>query len=681
VPLRRSASPAAASIYLDPKFEAEELNSKDDKKRNRLYAFDASPKLLFCDGVLVDALLAAGAGSYAEFKLVGSHLVWVSDDEDEDGEKVEKKGAEKKKRRKGGRLVPLPASRADVFRDRTLPLASKRAVMRFLQHAANAVMGEGGPLATALEMKSTSTETETTTTSTSSSSSSPFSPETPFAAVVASYKLPKGASDAILYGLAGADVAQERWSSSEDAEGGEGEREASLTTTTTSAFSDTVAEAPRWASAPLRSSDAAFALRRHLLSLGKFGETTAGADASSSSSAAAADDDDDAGRSGRGGGGSGSRASALLAPLYGTGELAQAFVRASAVAGGVAALRRRVVSAEVVVGSSPPVVKGVVLSSGQRLSCGALAGDPLVLRRLFSSSFDDHRRSPNVARCVAVLDGPPPLSSSSPSISSSSTTTTATTAAPALLPASATAALVFPPRCLSSSHPRHAVRGLVLGSATAAAPEGRWLLYLSTPLTCDEGGEGGGEKERDEGEKNHNAAEAALSGVLSLLARPPSSSASPQQREIPRALDHRPSALLAAFFDEDAGGGGGEGTSCSPPSFSLPSNAAATACPDGRMSADDGALASAWRVLERLFPGQAVAELLLEKHKKKAKKERNDDDEEGRGSQGEATVDSSSSAAARNAASEKEKGYSSDEDAASDLAAILAALDAKDEKD
>ena len=44
---------------------------------------------------------------------------------------------------RGGRLARVPAARADIFRDRGLGPADKRALMRFLMAAADALRGAG----------------------------------------------------------------------------------------------------------------------------------------------------------------------------------------------------------------------------------------------------------------------------------------------------------------------------------------------------------------------------------------------------------------------------------------------------------------------------------------------------------------------------------------------------------
>mgnify|MGYP002629513628 CR=1 FL=1 len=683
---------SSSSIYLDPRFEAEELK---DKRRARRYAVDISPKLLHCDGQTVDALLAAGAGSYAEFKLVGAHLVWVREEEEEEEQEKEEEQEEeeegetereegKKKNKTAaaapsaappssnafarGRLLPLPASRADVFRDRSLPLAAKRSVMRFLQQAADAVLGKGGPLAGALSVPFSPPSPESAPGPLSDEVSSPSPSSAPFAAVVASANLPRGVADAVIYGLAGADADQSPWEKEEELvttkETGAAEA-AATEAAATAAMTAAATPAPPWASAPLPAYAAALSLRRHLLSLGRYGAGS----------------------------------SALLAPVHGSGELPQAFVRSAAVAGGAAALRRKAAAAFLEAGgedeegsAAAPRVTAVELSSGQRLECGALAGEWRLLRALLpSASPSDPPPAaplvllPRVARCVAVLDGPPALSSRPCS---------------SLLSA-ATAALVFPPRCLGGSgsaagggdsRPRDAVRGLLLSAATASSPEGRRLLHLSTPLArSDEGGGGGGGgggvEEKTRAAEEAEAAEAALFGALSAIARPPEGLRSRfLPAPLPRALDHRPSALLAAFFVTETGpetgggrgGGGGGGEGSRSLSSLLPRNAAATAPPDGRLSADDGPLASARCVLERLFPGEGVEKLLLEK--KKAKNRGTDDD-------GDDDEEEALPAEAEAAAKQEEQGEreddccSSDEDAAGNLAAVLDALDAARENE
>ena len=77
----------------------------------RGYVLDlAAPKLVFCADAFVDALVASGAHKYVEFKpLEATYVFW------------------------DGAFHRVPASRAEVFRDRAMSPGDKRALMRFLK--------------------------------------------------------------------------------------------------------------------------------------------------------------------------------------------------------------------------------------------------------------------------------------------------------------------------------------------------------------------------------------------------------------------------------------------------------------------------------------------------------------------------------------------------------------------
>eukprot|EP00898_Chlorokybus_atmophyticus_P002211 jgi/Chlat1/2991/Chrsp2S04714 len=81
---------------------------------SRAYSIDlAGPKLALSAGASVDVLVRSGAHQYLEFKAVeGTHL-WTANG-----------------------LQPVPASRADVFKDRSLSAVEKRHLMRFLKTSA-----------------------------------------------------------------------------------------------------------------------------------------------------------------------------------------------------------------------------------------------------------------------------------------------------------------------------------------------------------------------------------------------------------------------------------------------------------------------------------------------------------------------------------------------------------------
>ena len=296
----------------------------------RLVAIDRAPHPPHSDGPLVDALVAHGAAPYTEFRLAGASLI---------GGRAE-----------GGngalRLTRLPTSRADVFADRTLPLPSKRALMRFLTGAADAVLSGGGPLAPAL-----------------------LSRHSPFASLVAREGLPPAAAAAVVYGVGGADADQAAWAEAAEEEGTPPSAEAAPPPLDPPAEAELCGTPLPWAAAPLPSRTAALLLRRHLLSAGRYGATP------------------------------------LLAPVHGGGELAQAFIRAAAVAGGgAAALRRRVVGVQL---GDDGRATGVVLASGQVVACGALVLPARAAQALAAGGADHSPAPPPVSRAVAILTSPP----------------------------------------------------------------------------------------------------------------------------------------------------------------------------------------------------------------------------------------------------------------------------------
>ncbi|WIA33109.1 hypothetical protein OEZ86_006262 [Tetradesmus obliquus] len=87
---------------------------------NKQLLMDLAPRVLYQDEPLVDLLVACQAHHYLEFKLVEGSYIYLS-----------------------GKLRPVPASRAELFADRALPLASKRCLGRFLAGCLEAQQGAG----------------------------------------------------------------------------------------------------------------------------------------------------------------------------------------------------------------------------------------------------------------------------------------------------------------------------------------------------------------------------------------------------------------------------------------------------------------------------------------------------------------------------------------------------------
>ncbi|GMH40975.1 hypothetical protein BSKO_08885 [Bryopsis sp. KO-2023] len=81
-----------------------------DIARERGYVVDLVPKVTYCSGALVSALVEAKAHQYTDYRLLDESYVWSD-----------------------GMLVKVPASRSDVFKDRTLDASEKRILTLFLK--------------------------------------------------------------------------------------------------------------------------------------------------------------------------------------------------------------------------------------------------------------------------------------------------------------------------------------------------------------------------------------------------------------------------------------------------------------------------------------------------------------------------------------------------------------------
>ncbi|KAI9266672.1 hypothetical protein BDA99DRAFT_436598 [Phascolomyces articulosus] len=81
---------------------------------SRSYNLDLTPKLLSCNGKLVEILIRSGVGRYLEFKGVDDIGIYDSEEE---------------------RLDRVPSSKQDVFTNKAINLVDKRKLMRFLTFA------------------------------------------------------------------------------------------------------------------------------------------------------------------------------------------------------------------------------------------------------------------------------------------------------------------------------------------------------------------------------------------------------------------------------------------------------------------------------------------------------------------------------------------------------------------
>lgn len=462
LPRPRAGALPGASLILGPGVNLASLGP------SRSYALDLAPSPLYASGPAVAALLAAGAAPYAEFRLAGPGWVW-------DG--------------LAGGLTPVPASRADVFKNGRLALAEKRGVMRFLSGAAAALggAGEGGAAAAAGGPLSDALNSETV----------------PLADTVAGAALPRVVADAVVYALAGADADQGAW----EGRGGCAPPTSPPPREDRKAFPpfplSSVPAPPAWCAAPLSGKDGGRTLSLYLNSMGRYGCGDGGA--------------------------------AFLVPVHGAGELPQAFARAAAVAGGAAALRRTAVAVEVEgeegedeEAPSPLSAVAVHLATGQRLTCRALVAGEEVVAGAPPRAGDLALLAPSapaaaptaISRAIIILDGPlMPLAGEAGGAPTPPSSPAGLT----------TAVLVLPPRCLSPTYPPAAVRGLQAGMPTSACPAGKVVLYLSMPAVSAAG------------------PQADLEPALTALARTPWNKGKDGEEVAPSPL---PSVLFAAFYRE-----------------------------------------------------------------------------------------------------------------------------------
>lgn len=88
----------------------------------------AGPRVLYCADETVDLMLRSGASHHVEFKSVDANLIYWE-----------------------GRLCSVPDSRQAIFKDRTLGLAEKREMMKFLKLVQQHIISGDGEVAAAAE--------------------------------------------------------------------------------------------------------------------------------------------------------------------------------------------------------------------------------------------------------------------------------------------------------------------------------------------------------------------------------------------------------------------------------------------------------------------------------------------------------------------------------------------------
>lgn len=189
---------------------------------------------------------------------------------------------------------------------------------------------------------------------------------------------------------------------------------------------------------------------------------------------------------------------AFLYPVYGQAELPQAFCRTAAIKGTIYVLRMAVTG--LLIGKESRIYKGIKIASGQYLfsqklvinfstalpsglssslaelklnktEAGDIQSTPLSDPSVEHTKSNSGRmeqvlhpiiRSPSkvswkVARCICIIDQ-------------------------SLKPDLSTVLLAFPPRSIIGNQ-RTTIRALQLGSNTSACPEGKFVVYFSTPCS------------------------------------------------------------------------------------------------------------------------------------------------------------------------------------------------------
>ncbi|KAI3840515.1 hypothetical protein MKX03_008957 [Papaver bracteatum] len=231
---------------------------------------------------------------------------------------------------------------------------------------------------------------------------------------------------------------------------------------------------------------------------------------------------------------------AMIYPIYGQGELPQAFCRCAAVKGALYVLRMPVTA--LLLSKENGDYKGVRLASGQEILSHHLVINPSVtcpspphlprapnLPEESSERDDKVEVIEKIARGICIIRG---------SIKSD---------LPNLL-------VIFPPRSLCSEQVS-SIRVLQLGSGLSVCPSGMSVLYLST-LCCDV----------IQGKKSLNAAMNAL--VVPPLSENPENTSSIQTEN---AVDAKPTLLWNATFIQELekASSGGAITSCPTPDANL----------------------------------------------------------------------------------------------------------------
>lgn len=170
----------------------------------------------------------------------------------------------------------------------------------------------------------------------------------------------------------------------------------------------------------------------------------------------------------------------LIAHYGSSGEIAQGFCRAAAVAGGVYILGREIISIEEQSMELGLRYKITMSDFPEPLTCKLLVSSLSFIPKLpLTPAVSAQSSRTAVARCIAIIDTPLYLDSPPPEASDTTDDGEATTQPPERSPMDA-AVIVFPP----SSESESAVTVLVVGEGTMSTPKERCKSSLPIALTC-----------------------------------------------------------------------------------------------------------------------------------------------------------------------------------------------------
>ncbi|KAL0034245.1 hypothetical protein WJX77_005229 [Trebouxia sp. C0004] len=374
---------------------------------SREFSLDLAGKVVFCASDTIDTMLSFGVQNYLEFKLLQGSYIYTD-----------------------GNLASVPASRAAVFRDKTLGPMDKRLLTRFLMQLGNSLHDNPFPQA---------------------------APHQPLVTLLRSQNLSLLMRQFIMYAVAMADSDQESLITDQSAP----PSSQLQATQASSQPQPPVVAQPSPASEASQSAPAASPTEHQPAA-----EELAAAASASTSGMITVEQGVQALRQYlRSVGQHGPSSGAFLTPMYGCAELPQAFCRVAAVHGAVYVLRQPIDS--LLLDPETYHCRGIQTDTGQVVRCSALAASAAALHSLLnlSQSATTIKQQPasstpacRISRAICVLDGP-------------------------IQEGESELLIIIPPN-MPLLHNPYAIRAIQLGPAAAVCPGNRHLLYLSTPSTA-----------------------------------------------------------------------------------------------------------------------------------------------------------------------------------------------------